>query len=175
MLSYLKLFRFSNLLVIALSMYLVRYCIIKPILFFEELTLSLNNIDFLFLVLSVVMIAAAGYVINDYFDIRVDRINKPGKVIVGKKISRRKAMILHPILSFSGFIAGSYVAWKAGNLWLIFIFIFAILLLWFYTTKFQRRYLSGNVIIAFLSAFVIYMPWLFEYFSLKSILVTPIL
>ena len=73
--------------------------------------------DFILLVLATVFITAGGYVINDYFDIKTDLINK-GKVIVGTKIPRRKAMMWHIILNIAGVLLGFYISWKAGYLWL---------------------------------------------------------
>ncbi|HOT88488.1 MAG TPA: hypothetical protein PL028_02965, partial [Bacteroidales bacterium] len=75
MLHYLKLFRIQNLLIIVLTQYLFRYFILLPILQNNAVLPILNDINFALLVLSTVLIAAAGYAINDYFDIRTDRIN----------------------------------------------------------------------------------------------------
>ena len=71
---------------------------------------------FVLLVLSTVLIAAAGNIINDYFDTRIDRINKPGEVIVGRTVKRRVAMTAHLVLSGIGLLLGIIVAWRTG-LW----------------------------------------------------------
>ena len=45
--------------------------------------------QFLFIVIASVLIAAAGYIINDYFDLNIDQVNKPDKVVVNLIINRR--------------------------------------------------------------------------------------
>ncbi len=73
--------------------------------------LQLRWYDFIILVAATVCITAGGYVINDYFDIRTDLINR-GKVIVGTRISRRKAMMWHSIFNIAGVAAGFYISCK---------------------------------------------------------------
>jgi 4-hydroxybenzoate polyprenyltransferase len=86
------------------------------------MTLQFPWYDFVILVLSTVCITAGGYVINDYFDIRTDLINR-GEVIVGTKISRRKAMLWHSVLNIVGVLAGFYVSARAGYFWFGFIYL----------------------------------------------------
>lgn len=131
----LKLVRVQNLFIVALTMVLMRYAIIEPILSIlpfsalgstqaESMILQFAWYDFMILVLSTVFITAAGYVINDYFDIKTDLVNR-GKVIVGSVISRRKAMMWHNILNALGIIGGFYVSYKIGYFWLgIFFSLF---------------------------------------------------
>jgi 4-hydroxybenzoate polyprenyltransferase len=107
------------------------------------------------LVLTSVLIAAGGYVINDYFDLNIDRINKPQKLVIDRFISRRWAMFLHLILSSGGIIISAYLAFKLNNL-LIFVFnLISVFFLFVYSSTFKKKLLSGNVIIAALSAWVI--------------------
>ena len=77
----------------------MRYCIISPFLQINNFSLQLDNLRFFLLVLTTILIAAAGYVINDYFDVRTDRINKPDKVIIDSGIHRRSAIFLHSIFT----------------------------------------------------------------------------
>ena len=85
------------------------YCVIKPLITLNSNKPSLNPLHFSLLVLSSVLIAAAGYVINDYFDLNIDRINKPHKLIVQKIISRRYAIAWHFFLSITGIAIGFYL------------------------------------------------------------------
>ena len=75
-----------------------------------------NAGEFALLLLSTLLIAAAGYIINDYFDTKADRINKPEKVFVGRTISRRWALMLHVAFSSVGALMAIYLAWRCGNL-----------------------------------------------------------
>ncbi|MBP8156165.1 MAG: UbiA family prenyltransferase, partial [Leadbetterella sp.] len=85
---FLKLIRWNNLLIIAFSQYLVRYFLVE-----NTENSIFTDWEFLILVLSTVFIAAGGYIINDYFDVKIDQINKPDEVFVGRIIKRRYALL----------------------------------------------------------------------------------
>ena len=91
-------------------MYLIRLAIIVPVYDNFGLHPAMDNFVFALLVASTVLIAAAGYIINDYFDLRADRINKPDKIFISKVFHRRKAIIFHTALNVLASIAGFYVA-----------------------------------------------------------------
>ncbi|PCH95716.1 MAG: prenyltransferase, partial [Bacteroidetes bacterium] len=99
MLDYLKLFRFPNLIILALILYLIRYAVIERLLVSNGMALQLSVIDFSLLVLATLLITAAGYAINDYFDTKADLKNRPDAIVVGRTIKRRVAMVLHIVLS----------------------------------------------------------------------------
>ena len=164
---YFRLFRVPNLMMIALTMYLSRYCIIRPFFNTEGITLLLSDLNFFLLVLSTVLIAMGGYVINDYFDLRIDHINKPDKIVLGRIIPRRRAILMHQIFTFSGVLIGFYLSYIVRSLWLPFLFVVIATTLWLYSLKFKQTYLFGNVVVALLSSLVILMVWLFEFYALK--------
>jgi 4-hydroxybenzoate polyprenyltransferase len=166
--AFLRLIRFHNLLIIAGTLYLVRYCILAPILKYGELSLQLNELFFFLLVLSTLFITSAGYVINDYFDQKTDLVNKPDSVIIGKKIKRRYAMALHIVFNIIGILIGIYISLSIGEPLLSLIFITVSGLLWFYSTTYKKQLLIGNLIVAFLTALVPLIVFLFEYPLLKS-------
>lgn len=93
---------------------------------------------FVLLSLSSVLIAAAGYIINDYFDLHIDRVNKPDKVVVEKIIKRRWAIIWHWVLSGLGIAIGFYLSWKLRNIFIGPSNTLCVLLLWFYSTTFKK-------------------------------------
>lgn len=123
---------------------------------------ALDELHFFLLVLSTIMIAAAGYIINDYFDIKMDVINKPNRIIVGKEISRRMAMATHLILNAAGIAIGIYLGWKVGNIKLGGFHFVSAGLLWFYSTTYKKQFLIGNIIVAFLTAIVVLIIPLYE-------------
>lgn len=84
----LQLIRLPNLLIVAFTQCLIRYCLIDPFLKVNNFSLQLSDFYFFILVLSTLLITAAGYAINDYFDTRTDRLNKPERVVIDRKISR---------------------------------------------------------------------------------------
>ena len=154
--------RSPNLIIIALTQCAMRYLLMEPLLPAKDFELQFGNFQFLLLVFSTMLIAAAGYIINDYFDTRTDWINKPGEVVVGIKISRRIAIILHSILNIIGVGIGIYLSFYVNLPSLSLVFILATGLLWFYSTNYKRQFLIGNLIVAFLTALVPMMVVLFE-------------
>ena len=163
--AYIRLLRPLNLLIIVLTQYCVRYLIIQPILHTYDTTLQLNNLDFLFFVLSTVLLAAGGYVINDYFDVDIDMRNKPDAVLLGTEIKLKSADILHKVLSGLGIGFGVYVAFRAGNIQLGCIFVIVAFALWYYSYKYKRIFLWGNLTVAIMCALTVGLVWLFEFFA----------
>jgi 4-hydroxybenzoate polyprenyltransferase len=119
------------------------------------------------IVLSTILMAAGGYAINDYFDIRIDKINKPNKIIVGKLMPRRNAIILHILLSSLGVLINLYLAYIFKNYKLALINIVVGGLLWFYSTYYKRTFLLGNFIIALLSGFTIITVAIYQFIALS--------
>jgi 4-hydroxybenzoate polyprenyltransferase len=173
----LKLVRWHNLLIVVLTMVLMRYAIIEPLISKvgvillkgsgEEgpMALQFSWYNFIILIVATVCITAGGYIINDYFDIRTDLINR-GKVIVGTKIPRRQAILWHSILNIAGVAAGFYISWRAGYFWLGTIFLLVSGLLYFYSASYKRQFLLGNLIVSVLTSMVPFMVVLFEWSAL---------
>jgi len=160
--SIFSLLRFPNLLIIAFTQYAMRYLLMKPLLPSDTFELQFGDTQFALLVFSTMLIAAAGYIINDYFDTRADLINKPARVVVGVSISRKEAMILHLILNVIGVGIGVYLAFYVGLPALSLVFMLSTGLLWFYSTNYKKQFLVGNLTVAFLTALVPLMVVLFE-------------
>jgi 4-hydroxybenzoate polyprenyltransferase len=154
MFAFLKLIRLQNLLIIAFTQYMVRWCLIYPILKARGFELQLSDIYFFLMVLSTVMIAAAGYIINDYFDVRIDKVNKPERLVVGKGVKRRVAMGAHTVINIIAIFISLYVSYTIGAWKLGLIYFICALGLWFYSTTFKRQFLIGNIVIAFFTALV---------------------
>ena len=157
-----KLVRLPNLVIIALTQYAMRYLLMEPLLPSADFALQFGDLQFGMLVFSTMLIAAAGYIINDYFDTRTDLINKPSDVVVGMSISRRQAITMHAILNIIGIGFGIYLSFYIKLPSLSLIFLLATGLLWFYSTNYKRQFLIGNLIVSFLTALVPLMVVLFE-------------
>jgi 4-hydroxybenzoate polyprenyltransferase len=189
--AFLGLIRWKNLLLIIATMVLMRYAVIESIIgkinvvLIEgntgemPMTLQLPWYDFVFLVLATVFIAAGGYVINDYFDIKTDLINR-GQVIVGTKIPRRQAMMLHSVLNIAGVGLGFFLSWSIGYFWLGLLFLVVSGLLYFYSASYKRQFLVGNLIVALLVATVPLLvgifewPALYRFYAVKAMVVPDI-
>ncbi|HCD88857.1 MAG TPA: prenyltransferase, partial [Algoriphagus sp.] len=95
---------------------------------------------------------AAGYMINDYYDVKIDYVNRPNEVIVGKGIKRRVVIFLHTIFNFTGIGLGAQVAPRIA----IVNFV-AAFLLWLYSNRLKREPFIGNLTVAFLTGLSVYL------------------
>lgn len=152
--AFFRLIRWPNLVFIVLTQVLFEYCIYLPISQTTDLAPNEQH-RFQLLILASVCIAAAGYIINDYFDLNIDQINRPGKVVVNTVISRRWVILLHMILSLLGMVF-TFMALSFRTYWyLILANALSILLLWIYSSSLKKRLLIGNILISVLTAWVI--------------------
>lgn len=166
---FLRLIRFKNLLVIGLLQYLLRYGLLLPMLRFYEINPALSDLKFLLLVLTTELLAASGYIINDYFDVKIDRINRPDKVVVGQDFQRRKVLLFHVLFTFIGVFMGLFLAYiyRKENYALMFVVIPVIL--WFYSTTLKKLVLIGNFTISLLTALVPYFVVSLEFAALGKL------
>jgi len=160
--AFLKLVRIENLVMIALTQYFLRYFVLQKVLAAQNISLGLSDWLFSLLVLSTVLIAAAGYIINDYFDVKTDTINHPDTVVVDRIIKRRSAIILHIVFTFLGVSLGIFCALMTGFLRLAIFHLMAAILLWFYSTNFKKQLLVGNIVVSLLTASVSFIPFVYE-------------
>src|ERR1700753_1094723 len=96
--AFFKLIRWPNLVFIALTQFLFRFFILRFVYntrWFDFSSVHLSSPLFYMLVTASVFIAAAGYIINDYFDVNIDLINKPDKLVIDRYIKRRWAIVWH--------------------------------------------------------------------------------
>jgi 4-hydroxybenzoate polyprenyltransferase len=136
--SFLRLTRAWNLLIIVFAQYFTAYFLAQADV--------LHDIKLFLLSLSTVLIAAGGYVINDYYDVKIDYVNNPDRVVVGKTIHRRFAILLHVALSALGIFVGLFVSWK-----LAMVNVFSVSVLWFYSNLLKRLPFIGNLTVALLT------------------------
>ena len=170
---FLQLTRPLNLAIIVFTMVAMRYGVIDAYLRLgapamadpalgSTLTHGFSTLHFWLLVLSTVSIAAGGNIINDYFDTRIDRVNRPHAVIVGRTVKRRVAIMGHWVLTGLGIVLGIFVAWRSHALHLAVIPVFAAGSLWLYSTRLKRSFLLGNGLVATLVALVPLSVGLYE-------------
>ena len=166
--AFFKLVRWPNLLIMALTQVLF-YISIVP--FYVGDTISILSYfetqHYLLLILSSLLIAAAGNIINDYFDRNIDEINKPQKKIIDKLIKRRWAIVMHIAFSFIAIIIGFYVDSQTPVFWLGFSNTICVLLLFGYSISLKKKLLVGNVLISLLTAWVIFVCFLCYYRTLS--------
>ncbi|ULQ57568.1 geranylgeranylglycerol-phosphate geranylgeranyltransferase [Flavihumibacter rivuli] len=167
--AFFRLIRWPNIFFIILTQVLFYYCILVPS-FLGPVAEGLDTINpklspelFGWLVLSSVCIAAAGYIINDYFDLNIDQVNKPDAIVVQRYIRRRWAIVWHLVLSLTGVVLAFYISWRLGNPVIGLANFACVLLLWFYSTTLKKQLLIGNVVISLLTAWVILVIYFAEF------------
>lgn len=141
--GFFRITRLPNLIILAAAQYSAALFLVGEA---HEIYQYLFSTRLFLLSLSTVIIAAAGYIINDYYDVKIDYINKPRQVIIGKLMKRRVAMITHTVFNFIGISVGFYLSPAVG-----IINFTAAFSLWLYSNRLKRLPLIGNFIIAALT------------------------
>ena len=156
--AFLQLIRWKNLVMI------IGIQILFKFVYFAVFSIdtTLSNIDFSILVLATISLAAAGYILNDIYDLTTDKINKPSKVIIDKKISKKQGYRYYYALNAIGIAAGFYVAYKVDKISYIATFIITALLLKVYNSDFKKKPIIGNIIVSVLVSLSILIVGIFD-------------
>ena len=162
--AFLRLIRWPNLVFIALTQFLFYYTLVVP-LYDKGIVSKFNTLHFGLLMLASVLIAAAGYIINDYFDLNIDQVNKPGRLVIDKIIKRRWAIVLHIVMSLAGIVIGFYIDFLSHIYWLGLTNMLCVFLLFGYSVTLKKKLLIGNILISMLTAWVLVVAFLCYYHS----------
>ena len=142
--SFLRLTRAWNLFIIAISQYVTAFTLIGPH--------TIRDWQLFILSCTTVLIAAGGYIINDYYDVKIDLVNKPERVVIGQGITRRYAILLHSLLSITGVLAGFLISWRIAAINFASVF-----LLWWYSNDLKRHPFIGNLVVALMTGIAVMM------------------
>jgi 4-hydroxybenzoate polyprenyltransferase len=173
-----RLIRWQNLVILLFTQYFIKIFLISND---SDVWMSLGNHSLAFICVATLCIAAAGYIINDYYDVKIDTVNKPSQVVIGKLIKRRVAMFLHTFFNFSGIAIGFLML----NEIIGGVLFASAFLLWLYSNQLKRLPLVGNLAISLLTAMSVlivslYFPdnqnlvWVFALFAFFSTLIREI-
>jgi 4-hydroxybenzoate polyprenyltransferase len=146
------LVRWKNLIIIGITQYATSYFLIPSSKFSSVIT----DIQLLILSLSTILIAAAGYIINDYYDVKIDYVNKPNRVVVGRFFKRRSIIIMHATFNTLGILGGLWISWEVG-----LINTLAAGLLWLYSNLLKRLPLLGNLTVAALTGMAVFIVYIY--------------
>ena len=174
--------RWQNLAIIVFTQYFTRFFLIrdKPLSFSHLLEIMLDKNIFL-ISLSTVLIAASGYIINDYYDIKIDLVNKPDRVVIGRYVKRRWALMINQIFNGLGILLGLFISRKVA-----LVNLTAVFCLWLYANQLKRLAFWGNLLVAILTGFsllilAVYYPghqkevWVYAIFSFFITLIREII
>ncbi|MGY6648596.1 geranylgeranylglycerol-phosphate geranylgeranyltransferase [Wenyingzhuangia sp. IMCC45574] len=114
-------------------------------------------------VLSTVCVVSAGYIINDFYDAKIDAVNRPVKTKMGNWLSQKIKLQGYFALNLIAFLLSSFISWKAALFFSSYIF-----LIWLYSHKLQKHpdvrvfFVTILDILPFFVVFVFYenMSWL---------------
>jgi 4-hydroxybenzoate polyprenyltransferase len=161
-LKYLKLIRIPNLIILAMGMYLLRMMVVEPLLILSHQAPQVTPLDFFLIVISTILIAAGGYIINDIEDVEIDVINKPGKVLIDNGITKDHAWNIYLGITFTGICIAFYLTFSHNIHYVAYTEIVAAGLLYFYSTTYKRMLLIGNIMVSGLTAFSLAIVYLTE-------------
>ena len=163
MISYLhnifKIIRWKNLVIISLSQIFIKFFFID---FFIQKDQLLNE-NFVILLIVTILIAASGYIVNDIYDYNLDQINKPEKVVLGKFLKSRDAIIIYMLFNSLAIVLSIFLCLKIEQEIYILVFLLIIYCLWLYSKKLKKYKIIGNILIAFFISLSILNVPLFSY------------
>jgi 4-hydroxybenzoate polyprenyltransferase len=165
--AFLQMMRWQNLLFIAITQLLFHYCILQPNLAVVSLQPQVANQYLILIIVASICIAGGGNIINDYFDINIDQINKPHKLVIDKYIARRWVIFLHLFVSLIGIMCSVYVAMRLNLFWLGIANSLCVLILFIYSASLKKQFFIGNIVVSALTAWVILILVLPEYEKLS--------
>jgi len=156
--SFFKLVRLKNLMIVALSQILIKFSLINP--FLDNFILTNNQ--FYLLVLATIFITASGYIINDIYDVKTDMVNKEKDIIIGKSITSRNAITWYILFNTLGLGLGIYIAYIVKKPLYSLIFLYCIFSLWTYSKRMKTSFLFGNLQVSLLTALSLFNVALFD-------------
>jgi len=165
---FIRLVRLPNLIMILFVQYMVRFAFLYPIFKISGLRLQLNEGIFFLFSIAFVCMAAGGYIINDYYDVEIDKINKPDRMIIGKGYTLAEALELYWVVSLTGVVIGFWSCYEMGLPALGVLFFIYLSGLWYYATTLKYMVLVGNILVSLFLALVPFTVGLVELFADKK-------
>lgn len=163
--NFLKLIRYKNLLMLVFMQLIFRYGFLK----LQNIPLGLSNFNYCLLILSTVLIAAAGYVVNDIFDQDTDSYNKPKDLIVGRKITEATAYNIYAGLNIAGVLLGFYISYLIGHYNFSTLFVLIAALLYMYATSLKQIAVVGNLVVALLLGVSVLIIGVYDLFPVMMV------
>ena len=169
--DFFNLIRWKSLLLCLIALIVVRFFLIKPFYlnFVGDIVSPISNLEYFVFCLSVLLIVVASILINEYFDQDIDKINRPEKdLYIDRLISEKRVLSLFYILSIIAVLIAYVIGYLNGFLHLGSLMIVFVFMSYFYSLKYKRIFLVGNVVVAILYSMIVFLPVLFEVFALMN-------
>lgn len=152
-------------------MLLVYYCLMFPMFETGIVGAMPSSPAFVLLLISMIFIAAGGYVINDFFDVEIDKVNKADKLIVSNVFSEDVTKFFYIVLTFIGLASGlaSSILILDTKFYLLFaLLVLLVCMLYSYSVNYKKKLIIGNLLVSISIAFAVFLPWLFEVLYLSN-------
>lgn len=160
---YISIVRPINLLIVGVSQWLIYALYVIPLFHNYGIDRVLTGRLVGLFILDTILIAAAGYVINDILDHTTDLINKPNGTFIGAdKIHPRHANVYYWTIVLLGGVIAAYIALQIDKPLLFLIYPLATALLYMYSARWKATSLTGNGVVALFCAFVPAIIWYAE-------------
>ncbi len=155
--------RVPNLFMVALTFLLLRHFIFIPVYRVYLVNPEMGSLQYLLMITSTILIAIAGYLSNDYFDVIADKVNKPEKQYIGVHISAGLTLSIALSSSILGMVLAIWLTILMQNVYPAALLCIALTVAWWYAVKLKTSFIWGNIAVAGMSAGTIVMAWLIEY------------
>ncbi len=153
--------RWYNIFFLALSQYLAVIFILNAPAHWLH---TLRNPDLHLIVFASLFCVAGGYIINNFYDLEKDLINRPNKTIYEKIVKQSTSLRLYFLFNTIGALLGLLVSFHVFLFFSAFIF-----LLWFYSHKLKKITFVGNMAAALLAITPFFA--IFIYYHLENLLI----
>lgn len=151
--SFFALVRVQNILLLSIAFFLTSKYFFAPQDSFWQL---LTDYKFLSLLLATSISIASGYIINSFYNIKKDMINRPGQTMIEQQLSQKNKLYLYFTFNILAVIIASFISWRAAIFFAVYIF-----LIWFYSHKIQKTAFINNLWMTFLSIFPFFAIFLY--------------
>lgn len=151
---FLRLVRWPNLLIVAVTQYSLQYLVLAPALQAAGRSPTLDHFHFFLLVLDTLLVTAAGYIVNDLLDLPSDLVNKPEKVFINRHFSLWQGYVIYSALVLAGLFLAWHLALHVGHPAQVLLYPVAVVLLWLYSLQFKKWPLWGNIVVSLFVSFV---------------------
>lgn len=135
--AFLSIIRWYSIGLTMLAQYLAVFITLNSI---DQWKVVIADPNLHLIVLSTALITAAGFIINAFYDLEKDLINRPNRTVFDRLISKKSCLNIYILLS----LLGLFLAYMASFNIFIYFSLYAIGL-WFYSHKLQKIALLGEI------------------------------
>jgi len=170
--DFLLFLRPLNLMMVFAIFWAFEYFIFEPIFASQGFGLGLKSFQLDLLALNTVLVAVIGYLINDWYDQPIDKLNKPNRFLIKYSVSSLQFFTILGLLIMLVLFLAAFLAWSLKMFHWLWIYPFFTFIMWYYAANLKLRGLIGNIVISFsiavIPALILYAEYS-SYILLKTL------